>query len=77
MTELTITRVYDAPREVVWKAWTEPDQLARWWGRRGWNAVRSTIATDVRRRGFRFVHFSDPDGSAWIVQEIPTTKEPA
>jgi catechol 2,3-dioxygenase-like lactoylglutathione lyase family enzyme len=29
------------------------------------------------RRGFRFVYFSDPDGNAWIVQEIPPTQEPA
>jgi catechol 2,3-dioxygenase-like lactoylglutathione lyase family enzyme len=29
------------------------------------------------RRGFRFAYFSDPDGNAWIVQEIPPTQEPA
>jgi uncharacterized protein YndB with AHSA1/START domain len=27
-----LTQILDAPREVVWKAWTEPEQLARWWG---------------------------------------------
>jgi len=30
---ITITRILDAPRELVWKAWTEPEQLACWWGR--------------------------------------------
>ena len=35
--EITITRVYDAPRELVWRAWTEPERLARWWGKRGWS----------------------------------------
>lgn len=30
--ELVITRVFDAPRELVWKAWTEPEHFMRWWG---------------------------------------------
>jgi uncharacterized protein YndB with AHSA1/START domain len=33
--ELVITRVLDAPREFVFKAWTEPEQVARWWGPKG------------------------------------------
>lgn len=62
--EITLTRVLDAPRELVWKAWTEPDQLAAWWGKRGWNAVRSTITMDVRPGGeFRLTSVSDEDGA--------------
>ena len=30
--ELEMTRVYNAPRELVWKAWTDPDMLKQWWG---------------------------------------------
>lgn len=30
--ELMITRVFDAPRALVWKAWTDPEHLMRWWG---------------------------------------------
>ncbi|HEY4128450.1 MAG TPA: SRPBCC domain-containing protein [Gammaproteobacteria bacterium] len=30
--EVTLSRVYDAPREMVFKAWTDPKQVARWWG---------------------------------------------
>jgi uncharacterized protein YndB with AHSA1/START domain len=33
--EFTITRVFDAPRELVWKAWTEPERLGQWWGPKG------------------------------------------
>lgn len=33
--ELVITRVFDAPRELVFKAWTEPERLAQWWGPKG------------------------------------------
>src|ERR687887_2108984 len=30
--ELVITRVFDAPRDRVWKAWTKPEEVKRWWG---------------------------------------------
>lgn len=33
--ELRITRVYDAPIQLVWDAWTDPAQAAQWWGPRG------------------------------------------
>jgi uncharacterized protein YndB with AHSA1/START domain len=33
--EVVITRVLDAPRELVWKAWTDPKHLAQWWGPKG------------------------------------------
>jgi uncharacterized protein YndB with AHSA1/START domain len=32
--ELVITRVFDAPRDLVWKAWTDAEQVKRWWDRR-------------------------------------------
>ena len=32
---IVITRVYDAPRERVFKAWTDPDHFVRWWGPNG------------------------------------------
>ena len=31
--EIRITRVYDAPVKAVWEAWTDPAQVAQWWGR--------------------------------------------
>jgi len=33
--EVVITRVFDAPRELVFKAWTDPKRMAQWWGPRG------------------------------------------
>ena len=36
--ELTIQRVYDAPRELVWKAWTDPELVKEWWGPRGFTS---------------------------------------
>jgi uncharacterized protein YndB with AHSA1/START domain len=35
---LVIERVFDAPRELVWKAWTEPEHMKRWWGPKGFDA---------------------------------------
>ena len=67
--EVTITRVFDAPRGLVWKEWTEPERLAAWWGARGWSAPPGRIVMDVRPGGaFRVVSVSDEDG-AEIVQE--------
>jgi uncharacterized protein YndB with AHSA1/START domain len=61
--EITITRVFDAPRELVWEAWTEPDQIARWWGKRGWSTPPESVALDVRPDGiFRLNSVNDEDG---------------
>ena len=51
MTELTITRVFDAPRELVFRAWIDPDQLARWYGPTGMSTPRETIEFDARPGG--------------------------
>ena len=62
--EVTITRVYDAPREAVWRAWTEPAQIAAWWGKRGWRTPPESVTLDVRPGGaFRLTSISDADGS--------------
>jgi uncharacterized protein YndB with AHSA1/START domain len=64
--EFTITRVYDAPRELVWKAWTDPDHVARWFGPRGITTPRSTITMDVRPGGtFELTMVSDDDGTEY------------
>ncbi len=47
--ELVITRVFDAPRELVWKAWTDPEQIKRWWGPAGFSAPE--IKVDLREGG--------------------------
>jgi uncharacterized protein YndB with AHSA1/START domain len=64
--EFTITRVYDAPRELVWRAWTDPDHVARWFGPRGITTPRSTITMDVRPGGtFELTMVSDDDGTEY------------
>ncbi len=58
--EITATRVFDAPRELVWKAWTDPKHVAQWWGPTGFTNTISEM--DVRPGGvWRFV-MHGPDG---------------
>jgi uncharacterized protein YndB with AHSA1/START domain len=57
--EFVITRVFDASREAVFRAWTEGERLARWWGPKGM-AVRIAVA-DVRPGGILHYSMSRPD----------------
>ena len=68
--EITITRVFDAPRELVWKAWTEPDQLAQWWGPRGSRAPLEKITMDVRPGGTLRVTSVSAEGQEMTVQGV-------
>jgi uncharacterized protein YndB with AHSA1/START domain len=69
--EITITRVYDAPRELVWRAWTEPERLARWWGPPGWSTDAADVRMDVRAGGvFRVTSVSAEDGSEMTVDGV-------
>lgn len=46
---LIFERLVNAPRGRVWQAWTDPEQLAKWWGPRGWDTVVKTF--DFREGG--------------------------
>ncbi|PWT77326.1 MAG: polyketide cyclase [Chloroflexi bacterium] len=58
--ELVITRVFDAPRELVWKALTEPDRLAQWWGPAGFEMLASRL--DLRPGGVFHYSMRSSDG---------------
>jgi uncharacterized protein YndB with AHSA1/START domain len=47
--DLVIARVFNAPREAVWKAWTERDRLEKWWGPKGCSL--SVVTLDLRPGG--------------------------
>jgi len=51
MPDLIIERVFDAPRELVWKAFTDPDQLAEWFGPVGYHVPRESVSIDLRVGG--------------------------
>jgi uncharacterized protein YndB with AHSA1/START domain len=58
--EFTITRVFDAPRELVWKAWTDPARLAQWWGPKGFTMLACEI--DLRPGGLCHYGTRSPQG---------------
>jgi uncharacterized protein YndB with AHSA1/START domain len=70
--DLVMTRVFDAPRELVFKAWTETKHVAQWWGpKRFTNPV---CEMDVRPGGTIRIHMRAPDGVVYpmtgVFQEI-------
>lgn len=58
--ELTLSRDFDEPREVVWKAWTDPDMFMQWWGPKGFSTPISKI--DLREGAEYFNCMRAPDG---------------
>lgn len=58
---LTLTRVFDAPRALVFRAWTDPKQVAQWWGPHGFTSPRCEL--DVRPGGKIHIDMRGPDGT--------------
>ena len=61
MKPFEISRLYDAPRDRVWQAWTEPERLRQWWGPRGFKV--HTCKVDLRPGGTFLYGMKAPDGS--------------
>jgi uncharacterized protein YndB with AHSA1/START domain len=59
--EIVITRVFDAPRELIWKVWTDPKHVAQWWGPRGFTTTIHEM--DVRPGGIWRHTMHGPDGT--------------
>ena len=58
---ITITRVFDAPRERVWQEWTEPARFADWFGGPTAEIPLTSVAMDVRAGGaWRLTMFAGP-----------------
>lgn len=59
--EMSITRVVDAPRELVWKIWTEPEHVREWWGPNGF--TNTIHKMDVNPGGEWLLTMHGPDGT--------------
>lgn len=57
---MVVTRVFAAPRTLVWRAWTDPEQVMQWWGPKGFSL--STCRMDVRVGGRFLYGMRVPDG---------------
>lgn len=58
--EFSITRTFDAPRELVWRAWTEESELAQWL--RPFGVSTDSVSFDVGQAPGRGVAVGDPSG---------------
>jgi uncharacterized protein YndB with AHSA1/START domain len=63
---LVLTRTYPAPRDLVFRVWTEPQHMAAWWGPHGFTAPR--VEADPRPGGKLIVDMRGPDGFAQTVE---------
>lgn len=62
-TELIITRTFKAPRELVWRAWTDPKHVMQWWGPNGFS--NSSCEADLRTGGRFTLNMCAPDGNTY------------
>lgn len=60
--ELVITRIFNAPRALVFKVWTDPKHLAQWWGPNGYTNPVCTV--DLRPGGALYIEMTGEDGVA-------------
>jgi uncharacterized protein YndB with AHSA1/START domain len=61
--EVSLTRVFDAPPQLVWLAWTDPAHMAQWWGPKGF--TNPVCEIDVRQGGAIRIHMRAPDGTIY------------
>jgi uncharacterized protein YndB with AHSA1/START domain len=61
--ETVLSRVFDAPRELVFRAWTEKEHLPRWFGPKGFTCTTHEI--DIREGGRWRFDMRGPDGTVW------------
>jgi uncharacterized protein YndB with AHSA1/START domain len=72
---VTLTRVFDAPRALVWKAWTDPKMMAQWFGPRGF--TNPVCELDVRVGGSLRIVMRGPDGNDYPMKgEFRVVSEP-
>jgi uncharacterized protein YndB with AHSA1/START domain len=66
--ELVMTRVFDVPRSLVFKAWTEPERIKQWWGPRGF--VTLSCELDFRPGGLWRTRSQAPDGKEYVARSV-------
>jgi uncharacterized protein YndB with AHSA1/START domain len=66
--EIVITRIFDAPRELVFKAWIDPKHVARWWGPQGF--TNPVCELDARPGGAIHIHMRGPDGVVYPMKGV-------
>ena len=70
--DMTVIRRFDAPRERVWRAWSDPDEVMRWWGPQGFTSPMCRM--DFREGGTTLVCMRSDQGfelfNTWTYRSI-------
>jgi uncharacterized protein YndB with AHSA1/START domain len=70
--DMVLTRTFDAPKERVWRAWNDPDEVMRWWGPQGFTSP--TCRMDFREGGTTLVCMRSEQGwdlyNTWTYRSI-------
>jgi uncharacterized protein YndB with AHSA1/START domain len=66
--ELRLSRVLDAPVELVWEVWTQPDHIAQWWGPNGF--TNSIDRMEMKPGGEWHLVMHGPDGTDYINRSV-------
>jgi len=66
--DLVMTRTFDAPRELVFRAWTDPKQVQQWWGPHGFTNPRCEV--DARRGGALRIDMRGPNGVVYPMKAV-------
>ena len=66
--ELLLTRTLDAPIDLVWEAWTNPQHIAKWWGPNGFTNTITTM--DMKPGGEWILTMHGPDGTDYKNKSI-------
>jgi uncharacterized protein YndB with AHSA1/START domain len=72
--EIVLTRVFNAPRKMVWEAWTDPKQVGLWWGPKGFTTTIEVM--DVRVGGVWRLVMHGPDGTDYPNESVFTDVVP-
>jgi uncharacterized protein YndB with AHSA1/START domain len=64
--EMTLVRTVNGPREMVFKAWTDPEQLQKWWGPNGF--TNPVCDVDAKPGGKIFIHMQAPDKTIYPME---------
>jgi uncharacterized protein YndB with AHSA1/START domain len=66
--DLVIVREFNAPRDLVWKVWTEGEHIEKWWGPRGFDT--KVVEMDLRPGGKWHYTMVGPDGMEYPVKGV-------
>ena len=75
-TEIAVSRTFPAPRDLVFQAWTDPEQIPAWWGPEHFTVPPESVEVDLRPGGRYDLTMVDPQGNRYPVRQQLTEVDP-